>query len=113
MSWKGYTKNRDKHTARHSGGMRKNKVSPRSESLDHVAYTNEDKYKSLSQGSFTNELQFGQHKGKCAEDLAKIDPGYIVWLIDNDILKDPRQVKLFKMWYNHCKKILDNKTETE
>ena len=31
----------------------------------------------------TRPVSYGKHKGLTPEDIAEIDPGYIVWLVDN------------------------------
>jgi hypothetical protein len=28
-------------------------------------------------------LSFGKHKGLCPEEIAKVDPGYVLWLYNN------------------------------
>lgn len=31
----------------------------------------------------TRPVSYGKHKGLTPEEIAEIDPGYIVWLVDN------------------------------
>jgi exodeoxyribonuclease X-like protein len=35
--------------------------------------------------AYTDVLQFGKHKGKTIEEILKIAPGYIIWLVENDV----------------------------
>lgn len=36
-------------------------------------------------------MRFGKHKGRSLDDIADYEPGYIVWLADNNVLPIERE----------------------
>jgi hypothetical protein len=81
---------------------------------DRVLKTKKEKednhYKILSEQKYNFVLSFGKYKGLGAQEVANKDPAYLVWLIEDDIIKDSHVRKLFKMWYNWSKDKLNLET---
>ena len=38
------------------------------------------------------KLTFGKHKGKDLHEIAIQDPGYILWMMDNDVIEIPQAI---------------------
>jgi hypothetical protein len=106
MSWKGYSNRTGRLMRLYAKNLEKfdgelPEVKEKAEKTKNDI--NSERYSSMSNTPFTNKLDFGKYSGMCAEDIAKIDPGYIVEVLDNNLIKNKKLEKLFRMWYRWAK----------